>query len=184
MCFYNSRTNKLCRLLKKRHGWTEEVLNQSWEGYLNSAIKLLLEALRQWNLEKYPRIDYQVVSIVDSLVSHDYAAAKKQAESVKWVPLEEAYYAVAAEEPYVDSNQGLRQEIFERIGAGKDSDKLCKIVEHKLENEPRFNPDSGKYLWEPSEIAKELGWDVKEVYRLKKILRRRLEGFQKEYAIA
>lgn len=56
LCADKQRYNKVCGRLKKRHGWVEGVLEQSWEGYLDLAIALLLESQRKWNDCRYPRI--------------------------------------------------------------------------------------------------------------------------------
>jgi hypothetical protein len=82
-------------------------------------------------------------------------------------------------QPHIDSNPKLRQNIFAHVRNGRDSEELTEIVQFRLDNEPPLNSESGRYLWSPSEIAKELGWDVRKVYRLTRILRRRLKGLQK-----
>jgi len=190
LCADKQRYNEVCGRLKKRHGWVEGVLDQSWEGYLDLAIALLLENQRKWNDCRYPRIEEQIEAIVDSLVSHDYA--KKRANFIE-IHLEdqdailedledqeailEDQDAIAIK-PYVDSNPKVRQKMFARLQNGKKSDKLEQMLKFRLENEPRLNSQSGRYLWEPSEIAKGLGWDIQEVNRLTKMLRRRLKDLE------
>jgi hypothetical protein len=179
LCCDNKRYNKLCRRLEKQHGWVKDVLDQSWEGYLDLAIERLLEARRNWNIRRYRRIEDQILAIVDSLVSHDYAAAKERAKSI--APLEEADAIAVEQQPYIDSNPKLRQRIFDRIRNVKPpvkQKKLQQLLQFRLDNEPRFNPHNGGYLWSPREIAKRLGWNVTEVYQLTALLRIRLEGLQ------
>lgn len=191
---WNSITLKLANYTVyklKRITWKEQRLPMGLmpEDMVQETIASLFEGTRNWNRTKYPDLFEYLKSIIDSKVSHLYESKEykltqpfpttEEGQEVEEIldkadpTSDHAIYLTPSsnnaedallEKEKIKWDEAAVNAFFEAIHGDKDLEKLASLI-------------MDGYV-KPSEIAEQMGVEVREIYNLQKRFRRKCKEFK------
>jgi hypothetical protein len=174
-----------------KYAWARS-MKYHWLGYVVEPEELIHEAIslaygigknetyRNWNKEKYPKLDDFLISIIESITSHKADHAMR----IKIKPLFNKDGTPSDFEENISSKEMSSKGILSAEEEIIQSESLQPIVD-KLKGISEEDEEMGMIVLciengisRPREISKETGYDVKKVNNIFKRLRLKLKEFK------
>lgn len=137
------------------------------EDLVHDVLSKLKSGERHWDQER-EIFTFCRYSVAKSLLSHKIEKSKKEKEKKEAFKSESILHSTSPTDPHTDlSNERIKQRIIDMLGKPNYKQYITAIL-------------SGSGQEKPSELALQLGCDVKKVYYLQKKYRKIIEGLERE----